>query len=513
MAIFKVVNIVFLCFYISSFSFNNEDQNSTFLKDKKLIDSLTIDHNQNAVNEEKAQEIINTYGKNDSDYRILTDKDLKILAINYGHLEDVKNASIYIEKYIKSSHDIEILNNSSFDNMRQEKTFLAVNDKFGFKFNFWFVFYSYVALIGVFLAFVLNLKKSSDWVANLLISLFILLGSLFILHVCIFITNVMFRVPHTAFFTVTFNFLYGPLLYFYFKRTTESYKFKRKDILHLIPFAFFLIYFSKYYILSGDEKLHIMLNREETFDPILNYLVALKVISLLTYGILIYKLCTKDIEEKMKDRIIHKWKHNIAILNLAYVFSHIFYVTIIILFASVNFLIHPQLISMSIFILFVGYTAYVQPDVFNKNYPNYTGGLFFNKYKKSGLTEGLSFELKEQLLKLFDEEKIYKINNINLEMLSDRLETNRHSASQVINEHFNMNFFNLINKYRIQEAIEIFKNDKNHTLNIIDVAYDVGYNNKVTFNKAFKDVTGLTPSKFINNMNKNAVRTLKINLE
>ena len=92
-------------------------------------------------------------------------------------------------------------------------------------------------------------------------------------------------------------------------------------------------------------------------------------------------------------------------------------------------------------------------------------------------------------------------------MLSERLETNRHSASQVINEHFNMNFFNLINKFRIQEALEIFKNNNNDSLNIIDVAYDVGYNNKVTFNKAFKEVTGVTPSKFINNINENKLST------
>lgn len=507
MTISKVVKILFLFIYVSGFSLNYEEQKSLLSEDKKLIDSLYDDINQTLTKREDAEKIINTYNKSNNNDSILSTNDLKILAISYGYLDDANSASSYLERYIKKSGDIEILNNPSFDNIRQEKRFEAVHDKFGFKFNFWFIFYSYVGLVGIFLALMLNLKKNSDWVANLLISLFVLLGSLFILHVCIFITNVMFRVPHSAFFTVTFNFLYGPLLYFYVKRITRNYKFKVKDLIHLAPFAFFLIYFSKYYILSGDEKLHILLNREETFDPILNYLVVLKVISLLFYGVLVYKICAKDVGDKSNSEIIMKWKRNIAILNLAYVFSHIFYVAIIVFLVSVNFLIHPQLISMSIFILFVGYTAYVQPDVFNRHYPNYTNGLFYNKYKKSGLTDGLSHELKEQLLRLLEEEKIYKINNINLEMLSERLETNRHSASQVINEHFNMNFFNLINKFRIQEALEIFKNNNNDSLNIIDVAYDVGYNNKVTFNKAFKEVTGVTPSKFINNINENKLST------
>ncbi|MET2985808.1 helix-turn-helix domain-containing protein [Aureibaculum conchae] len=502
MTIVKVVKILFLFVYISSFSSNSVDQNSGFLKEKKLIDSLYFGYNQASANEQNAQKIIDTYSRIKNTDSDLSKEDLKILAISYSHLNNAEKASNYLEKYIKKSHNINVLNDNSFDKIRGEQAFKTLDKKFKPMFNFWFVLYFYVGLIGIFLALILNFKKNSDRIANLLISLFILLGSLFILHVCIFITNVMFLVPHSAHATITFNFLYGPLLYFYFKRVTKGYKFKLKDALHLLPFIFFFAYFTRYYLLSSDEKLHLLLNREKAFDPtMLKFLLIIKVLSLLIYGVLIYRMYVKDKKSKLYGETISNWKGYIATLNLAYVLSHIFYVAILALFTYVNYLIYPQLISMSVFILFVGYKAYVQPDIFNKKHLNYKGELFFNKYKKSGLTESLSQELKEQLLKLLHEEKIYKINNINLEILSEQLGTNRHSASQVINEHFNMNFFNLINKFRIQEALEIFKSDSNNSLNIIDVAYDVGYNNKVTFNKAFKEETGITPSQFINNVN------------
>ena len=89
------------------------------------------------------------------------------------------------------------------------------------------------------------------------------------------------------------------------------------------------------------------------------------------------------------------------------------------------------------------------------------------------------------------------MNDINLNYLSESLGTSRHNTSQIINEHFNLNFFELINKYRINEASEILKMDTNNNLNIIEVAYEVGFNNKVTFNKSFKKHLATTPSRYI----------------
>ena len=85
-------------------------------------------------------------------------------------------------------------------------------------------------------------------------------------------------------------------------------------------------------------------------------------------------------------------------------------------------------------------------------------------------------------------------------ILSERLGTSRHNTSQIINEHFNMNFFELINKYRIAEALEIIKEDSNNNLSMIDVAYEVGYNNKVTFNKSFKKYAFSTPTQFLKSL-------------
>ena len=87
---------------------------------------------------------------------------------------------------------------------------------------------------------------------------------------------------------------------------------------------------------------------------------------------------------------------------------------------------------------------------------------------------------------------------MSLDVIAERLNTTRHNASQVINEHFGLNFFELINKYRIQDAVEILQNDTSRT--IIDVAYQVGFNNKVTFNKSFKRFLSQTPTQYLGSL-------------
>ncbi len=164
---------------------------------------------------------------------------------------------------------------------------------------------------------------------------------------------------------------------------------------------------------------------------------------------------------------------------------------------KIDFLFHLQLVSMAIMVLYIGYKAYVTPKIFMRGYfetENF-------KYKKSGLTYGFSQDLKEKLIFLLEEEKIYRQNDISLEKLSKLLDTTRHNTSQVINEHFELNFFELINTFRIKEAQELLKSESHKNLNIIDVAYEVGFNNKVTFNKSFKKIMSLTPTQYISSLN------------
>ncbi len=444
-----------------------------------------------------------------SENPLLTDS-LKKLALCYANLESPNKAIEFAEKYIKRNYEIDFLKSDSFSKIENSTEFNKLKKKYVPYANALLFFYFYSGLVGLFIFIILNLKrKNTDKTANILISLFVLLHSLFIIHISLFLSNLSYNFPHTMYITTPFSFLYGPLLYFYFKRTVENYKFKWVNLLHLLPSIILILYMVPLYLLSAEEKLHLILNRDQELKPTTAIIVILKSASLISYAFLIYKTYKRNrYNSYLMNYSCVIWQRKLVILNFIYVFSYLMYGLIITKVITLNVLIHPQIISMSLFVLFVGYSAYVNPNIFSKKYIEDLDEL--DKYKKSGLTETYSLELKEQLLQLFTVDKVFKDNDISLDILSQKLNTTRHNTSQVINEHFNINFFELINKFRIDEAKKILKSDPNKNLNIIDIAYDIGFNNKVTFNKAFKKETNLTPTQYLKNLSTNTESKLSV---
>lgn len=119
-----------------------------------------------------------------------------------------------------------------------------------------------------------------------------------------------------------------------------------------------------------------------------------------------------------------------------------------------------------------------------------------DKYKNSALTPDMSKNLKEQLTAIMESEQPFLDSAINLTNLAKTLNTDRYSLSQVINENFTKNFYEFINDYRIAFAQKILEEQKEKEIVVNDLVYQVGFNNKVSFYKAFKKRTGKTPLEY-----------------
>lgn len=63
-----------------------------------------------------------------------------------------------------------------------------------------------------------------------------------------------------------------------------------------------------------------------------------------------------------------------------------------------------------------------------------------------------------------------------------------------------MNFFEFINFYRIQDAAFLLTETDADSLQITEIAYQVGFNNRTSFYRAFKKEFGVTPSEYRKNI-------------
>ncbi|MCP4216779.1 MAG: helix-turn-helix domain-containing protein [bacterium] len=118
------------------------------------------------------------------------------------------------------------------------------------------------------------------------------------------------------------------------------------------------------------------------------------------------------------------------------------------------------------------------------------------KYKRSALTEDKSSVYLRKAMFQVEEKKIYRDPNVSLKTLSSQLMISPRTLSQVINEQLKRNFFDLINQYRIEEAQMLLTEPGAGDRSILDIGYEVGFNSKSAFNRAFKKITQMTPSQY-----------------
>ena len=101
----------------------------------------------------------------------------------------------------------------------------------------------------------------------------------------------------------------------------------------------------------------------------------------------------------------------------------------------------------------------------------------------------------QRLSYMFQVEKIYRNGRISLDSLAERLGLQPHQLSAIVNSRLGRSFTELVADYRVEEVKKRLS-DPAEKANILNIAYDAGFGTKASFNRIFKERTGLTPSEF-----------------
>lgn len=101
--------------------------------------------------------------------------------------------------------------------------------------------------------------------------------------------------------------------------------------------------------------------------------------------------------------------------------------------------------------------------------------------------------LADKLQKLLREENIYRSMNLSRAQLAEKLSTSEHALSRAVNACLKENITMLINRYRVEEAkLRLQKESTSITV----IAFDVGFNSIPSFNRVFKQMTGMSPTEY-----------------
>lgn len=118
------------------------------------------------------------------------------------------------------------------------------------------------------------------------------------------------------------------------------------------------------------------------------------------------------------------------------------------------------------------------------------------KYQNMNLTDEKVAALTVRTRDVLETLKLYHDSNLRLEKLAHYVGVPGYLLSQVINNGMNTTFNDLINKYRIADVQRKLRDERYQDQNIVDIAYETGFNSKSTFYTTFKKISGQTPAEY-----------------
>lgn len=328
--------------------------------------------------------------------------------------------------------------------------------------------------------------------------------------------------PHLSKISWLIPSLFGPLIYlFTINLCKENPAFSLKDLLHFVPFAFYLGMLMPWYLQPASEKLAYLGNFELARKDDFGFLNQLSI-----FLVLIYLVATLRFLNRFRKKIEETYSE-ISRKRVEWMSTFAYAVLAILLFSTFGFygrkwqipflhtLYHLNYVLLVLLVYWIGYKALLQPVIFENRVTRDFSGMQtedaktdlvkedeagadpeIRKYTRSGLEEEEAEKIYEDLVQFMKTKKPYLNPELNIYQLSDNLGLKKHHLSQVINEKSGMNFFDFVNTFRVEEIKRNLADPSMKNFTLLGIGLESGFNSKATFNSAFKKFTGLTPSDF-----------------
>ena len=360
----------------------------------------------------------------------------------------------------------------------------------------------------LFLSLFLLTRKNGKQVSNILLGSFFLAICINLLDLFLLQEGFYFSNPQFAGLGSCLPLLFGPLIFFYTKSVIyKNFTLSSKSIYHFYPFLI-LFACTEYYYLgkSHSEQENILAGFRSYHFP---YLISI-ISTLIFIQFLFYILASLSLVSGYK-KASGQYFSDDRNMNVAWLNNTFIFFIVIIIISAFNGIIAQThwvkyyltvfniiVLFMLLYVIRVMMKALHKPGFFTipdeSEMPDQS-----HRFRLKSSSKQLNPEsgiIAQMVLAYVKEKKPYLNPELTLDQLASQVSLKPRVLSQVINEELGQNFYDFINRNRIEEASMLLNNPKDRKITVLEVLYEVGFNSKSSFNTLFKKYTGLTPSEF-----------------
>jgi AraC-like DNA-binding protein len=346
-------------------------------------------------------------------------------------------------------------------------------------------------------------------ISNLLLGAFFLSICLNLTDNFLFLRKIYLLHPLFVFWGICLPLLFGPLLYLYTRSVLfRDFRLSGKTWLHFLPFVLLFLFTETIYILQPRmARLKTLDHINDRNIPVYLYWSSSAIFLQFFIYVSASQKLIRNYRKLAHDRFSDR-KHT----HMTWLYSTLVFFTLCMIISALNgfvgltpfakyyYIILTVIIGlMLVFISRVLLGALKHPDLFSVDEVEMQQ---MGMPQKDRNQEGPGADAEDRK-RLLSEIRQYMQTNkpwlnpeLSLEQLAAGLSLRPKILSRVINELLQQNFFDFINRYRIEEAQRLLTDPPDKKITVLEVLYECGFNSKSSFNTLFKKHTGLTPSEF-----------------
>jgi AraC-like DNA-binding protein len=353
-------------------------------------------------------------------------------------------------------------------------------------------------VLGVFVIILINSKSGRRTRANTFLSILLAALTFSVFHIR-YAADV---ITHFSFKAYTLGdptfLLIAPLLWFYvIELAGGRVRFKAATLAHFIPFFAIIFCSLSFRSFLNDTAVTRLLDSHPRLAFTIFWMVM--VIQFSAYQLLIHRKW-REYQQMIRQEVSNTEDVNISWVRF---FTGVFLVVNLSFLISLFAVIHLDvmnwvwksvgvILSLSIFAL--GYKGILQKEILFPEPPVKPEPVEASPSQKPDNA------LLERLQQYMKNEKPFLDPELSLSRLATGMGLNRNQLSQLINTGLGENFYDFINKYRVEEVKRLMTDPQKQNYNLLGMALEAGFKSKSTFNLIFKRFTGLTPTEYRKNI-------------